>query len=195
MLTVVAPAATTARQTCTKKSGSVRDPSSGENSTSSTIPLARLHPFHRQADNFIPRLVQFELAVNLGRGQKDMDAPALARRFEGLAGGVNVARDAASQAADDRAFDLARDGADGGEIAIADDGKAGLDDIDAQAGQLAGDLELFAQVHGSAGALLAVAQRCVKKDDPIVFHNMSCKDQKPHRRFRRWGLKILLSEN
>jgi predicted ABC-class ATPase len=51
-------------------------------------------------------------------------------------------------------------------------GKAGLDDIDLEAGQLAGDLQLFAQVHGSAGALLAVAQRCVEYNDAVVFHNV-----------------------
>ena len=44
MLTVVAPAATTARHTWSKKSGSVREPSSGENSTLSTNVFARLTP-------------------------------------------------------------------------------------------------------------------------------------------------------
>ena len=60
---------------------------------------------------------------------------------------------------------------DGGEIAVADDGKAGFDHIHVEAGQLAGDLEFFAQVHGSAGALLAVAQRGVEYNDLVVFHS------------------------
>ena len=42
--TVVAPAATTAWLTSTKNSGSVREASSGENSTSSTKVFARLTP-------------------------------------------------------------------------------------------------------------------------------------------------------
>jgi hypothetical protein len=172
MLTVVAPAATTARQTCTKKSGSVREPSSGRKLDVLHKRFGAFDPFHRQPENFVPRLVQLEFAMNFRRGQKNVDAPAFAGRFDGFAGGVDVARHAAGQAADDRAFDLAGDGADGGEIAVADDGKAGLDDIDAQAGQLAGDLELFAQVHGSAGALLAVAQGRVEYNDAIVFHNV-----------------------
>ncbi len=92
-----------------------------------------------------------------------MDAPAFARRLDRLPGGVDVARHATGQTADDRAFDLAGDGLDGGEIPVADDGEAGLDDIDLQAGQLPGDLQLFAQVHGGAGALLAVAQASCRR--------------------------------
>ena len=92
MLTVVAPAATTARQTCTKKSGSVRDASSGENSTSLAKRLRPFDALHRQPENFLPRLVQFKLPVNLRRGQKDMNASPLARGLDRCAGGVNVAR-------------------------------------------------------------------------------------------------------
>ena len=79
---VVAPAASTARQTSTKKSGSVREPSSGENSTFIHEGLGVLDPFHRQAEDFVPRLVQFELAMNLGGGEKDVDAPAFAGGFD-----------------------------------------------------------------------------------------------------------------
>src|SRR5665213_2362341 len=99
-----------------------------------------------------------------------MDAPAFAGGFDRLAGGVNVMRHTTGESADDRAFDFAGDGLDGGKIAVADDGKTGLDDIDVQARKLAGDLQFFAQVHGSARALLAVAQRCVEYDYFVVFH-------------------------
>jgi hypothetical protein len=37
---------------------------------------------------------------------------------------------------------------------------------------LAGDLQFFAQVHGSAGALFAVAQRGVEYNDAFIFHNV-----------------------
>ena len=51
------------------------------------------------------------------------------------------------------------------EIAVADDREPGLDDIDVEARQLPGDLHFFAQVHGCAGALFAVAQGGVEDDD------------------------------
>jgi hypothetical protein len=38
--------------------------------------------------------------------------------------------------------------------------------------KLAGDLQLLAQVHGGAGALLAVAERRVKDEDSVVIHMM-----------------------
>ena len=44
-------------------------------------------------------------------------------------------------------------------------GKAGLDDVDAHARELLGDLELLGLVHGGAGRLLAVAQRGVEDLD------------------------------
>ncbi len=127
-------------------------------------------PFDGQAEDFVPRLVQFELAVDLGGGQEDVDAAAFAGGLDGLAGRVDVPRHATRQAADDGAFDLTGDGLDGCEIAVADDREAGLDDIDLQARQLPGDLQLFAQVHGSARALLAVAKGGVKDGYAIIFH-------------------------
>ena len=51
------------------------------------------------------------------------------------------------------------------EIAVADDRETGLNDIDVETGQLAGDLHFFAEVHGCAGALFAVAQGGVEDDD------------------------------
>ena len=57
---------------------------------------------------------------------------------------------------------------DGLEVAVADDREAGLDDIDIEAGKLARDLHFLAQVHGSAGALFAVAQGGVEDQDAVV---------------------------
>ena len=53
--------------------------------------------------------------------------------------------------------------------------------------------QLFAQIHGGAGALLAVAQGGVEYNYPVVFHNVICAKQNPIGRFRRWGLQILSS--
>ena len=47
-------------------------------------------------------------------------------------------------------------------------GKAGLDDVDAHRVEQVGDLELFLEGHGRAGALLAVAQRGVEDQDLVL---------------------------
>jgi hypothetical protein len=60
----------------------------------------------------------------------------------------------------------------------------------------------LAQIHGSAGALLPVAQRGVEYNDSVLFHNLVLSvlwiqsapqsfrgNKKPHRRVWRWGLK------
>ena len=110
-------------------------------------------------------------------------------------GGVDVARHAAGQTANDRPFDLAGDGLDGGEVPVADDGEARLDDIDLEAGELAGDLQLLAQIHGGAGALFAVAQCRVEYNDAVIFHNVASFKTKTPSPFWRWGLKIPVNEN
>jgi hypothetical protein len=59
---------------------------------------------------------------------------------------------------------------DGLTVPVADHGKSGLDDIDLQSGELTGNLQLLAQIHGGAGALLAIAQGRVKDEDSVVVH-------------------------
>ncbi len=90
-----------------------------------------------------------------------------------LAGGIDILGHATGEAGDDGALDFPGDCLNGGEVAFADDGEAGFNDIDFEAGELAGDLELFPQVHRGARALLAIAERGVKDDDSIVFHRLS----------------------
>ena len=51
---------------------------------------------------------------------------------------------------------------DGLEVAGRGDREAGLDDVDAEARELVGDLELLGRVQRDAGRLLAVAQRRVE---------------------------------
>src|SRR6185503_10073999 len=135
--------------------------------------LRALHAFHCEAEDFVLRLVELVFAMNFRRGEKNVNAPAPASGFDGGAGGVDVLGHAPCKAGDNASVDFASDGADGLEVPLADDGEAGLDDIDMEAGKLAGDFELLAEVHRGARALLAVAERRVKDDDSvatIVFH-------------------------
>ena len=55
------------------------------------------------------------------------------------------------------------------EVVRRGDGEAGLDDVDAQLGELAGDLELLGAVQGGARRLFAVAQRGVEDVDVAVL--------------------------
>jgi len=78
---------------------------------------------------------------------------------------AHVLLDGAGQSGDTRAPDLAGDQGHRLEVALRGDRKAGLDDVDAHALELAGDLELLGLVHRRAGRLLAVAQRGVEDLD------------------------------
>src|SRR5687768_7391405 len=105
--------------------------------------------------------------------QKDVNATFLPGGLHRLAGGIDVLGHATCEATNDRAFDFLSDGFNGGEVTITNHREAGLDHINFETRELAGDLEFFSQVHGSPGALLPVAQCCVKDDDSLVFHNCS----------------------
>ena len=67
------------------------------------------------------------------------------------------------------AADGFRDALDGRQLAGAGGGKPGLDDIDTEARELLGDLQLLRAGQAHTGALLAVAKGCVKYRDPIRF--------------------------
>ena len=129
-----------------------------------------LHAIDGEFDDLALCLAEFELAVQLGRGEEDMDASLFAGRRDGLAGRLNVPWHTAGEAGDDRSLDFPGDGVDGGEVALADHGKTALDHVHLQPGELPRDLEFFAQCHRGAGALLAVAEGRVKNDDPVFFH-------------------------
>lgn len=61
--------------------------------------------------------------------------------------------------------DLEGDDLDGLEVVLGGGGEAGLDDVDAELGELAGDVELLLGGHGGAGGLLAVAEGGVEDAD------------------------------
>ena len=106
-------------------------------------------------------ILQLVLAMDGAGGQEDVNS-RLFGMLQGLPGAVDVGVAAAGQAADHRAADVSGDLADGLEIALRGDRKAGLDDIDAQIDQGLGDFHLFGQVHARPGRLLAVAERGVE---------------------------------
>lgn len=97
-----------------------------------------------------------------------MDPALFAGGLDGGARGVDIGRDTTSQPANDGATHRAGDFPDRFKVSLAGDGKAGLDNVDAEAGQLAGDLQFLPLGHGRTGALLAVAQRRVKNEDPVA---------------------------
>ena len=138
--------------------------------------------------------------MDLGRGEKHMDAPALAGGFYGGAGGVNILGHAPRQAGDLGAFHLFGDGLHGRKIALADHREASLDDIHLEGSQLLRHREFFAEVHGRTGALLAVTESGVEDQDSIFAHSISfaagCLPKKePHRQLGDGASEIVIRLN
>ena len=127
--------------------------------------------FAGEAKDFFAGFFEFELSVDCGGGEEDVDAGAGASGFEGGGGGFDVAGQAAGEAGDDGAVDLGGDFVDGLEIAVANDGETGFDDVHIDACELSGDFEFFAKVHAGAGALFAVAEGGVEDDD-LIRHRL-----------------------
>ena len=61
-------------------------------------------------------------------------------------------------------------GLHGLEVALARCRKAGFKHVYAQKLELMGHAQLFLEVHGAAGGLLAVAQCCIKDNEAIAGH-------------------------
>src|SRR3546814_16747431 len=91
--------------------------------------------------------------------------------FDGGRGAFEVGARRTGEAGDGRLLALARHFAPRLEIAFGGDSKARLDNVPAQVFELVGDLQLFFQVHGTAGRLLAVAQRGAK--DPYCLWHLA----------------------
>ena len=85
-----------------------------------------------------------------------------------LPAAVDVGEIRAGEAADHRVAGEPGDLADGLEIALGGDGKAGLDDVHAHLVEQGRDLELLVEGHGRAGRLLAVAQGGVEDQDVVL---------------------------
>jgi hypothetical protein len=71
--------------------------------------------------------------------------------LDSLAGAFDVLGGGTGQAANDALGDFGGDGTDRFEVAGGRDGKAGLDDVDAERFELTGHFQLFLEVKGGAG--------------------------------------------
>ena len=85
---------------------------------------------------------------------------------------VDVGPVGAGEPGDDRPLHGARDGLHGLEVALARHREPRLDDVDPEARQLLGDLELLGDVEGDTWRLLAVSQRRVE-DPHSLGHDWS----------------------
>ena len=136
--------------------------------------FGQTHPFGSQTENLLVGFLELVFPVDLGCGEKDMDAGTVPCRKQCLSGLLNVPGNAASQSGNHRTSDLAGDGLHGFKIPVTDDGKSRLDNIHVQACKLTGDLELFTEIHGGSGALLAVTQGGVEDQNPVGIDAVVC---------------------
>ncbi len=109
---VVAPAWTATVIILRRNSGSVRVPSSVENSTSSTKVRARRTDSAAWSSACSRVILSLCFEMKVGGGEEDVDAVA-GGGFDGAGGGFDVLALAAGEGGDAGAFDLAGDGADG----------------------------------------------------------------------------------
>ena len=127
-------------------------------------------PRHRRDHHLVDLLwlhLQLVLHVHRRRGQEGVDAAAL-RVLDSFAAAIDVLQRGARQAADHRVLGALGDLAHRLEIAVGGEGIARFDDVDPHVVEQLGDLELFLEGHGGAGALLAVAQGGVKNIDAVL---------------------------
>src|SRR3972149_4958021 len=104
-----------------------------------------------------PAHLQLVLHVDVRGGDEGMD-PGPLRVLQGLPGPVDVLVPGAAQAGNrDPLPNILGDDLDGFEVIRGGDREPCLDDIDAQSGQLAGQLQLLPRIHAVPGRLLSVA--------------------------------------
>jgi hypothetical protein len=106
--------------------------------------------------------------VDLRSGEEDVDA-GVGGVPDCLPSLVDVSVDGSGQGGDGRALYLPGDSLDGAEVARGGDRESGLDDVDAEPGQLRGDGHLLVGVEGDPGCLFAVSQGAVE-DPHASFH-------------------------
>src|SRR5581483_4206785 len=109
------------------------------------------------------------LHVDLARRDERVDAPALGA-LEGLGRALDVAGGHAGERRDHGPAHARRDLANRLELALARDGKARLQHVDAETGELLRDLDLLGLREGDAGGLLAVAERRIEDAYYVVRH-------------------------
>ena len=116
--------------------------------------------------DLIRGLAELVLHVDGRRGEEDVDT-RVARPVQRLPCAVDVVLVAAGERGDLHVGDGVGDGMNGFKVAHAGGRETGFDDVHAKAFQLTRHTELFLEVHGSAGGLLAIAERRVENNDAI----------------------------
>ena len=132
-----------------------------------SVTRARNHG-DRNLKHLLRRLVELVLHVQRRGRNHRVDAAALGELHRRRAA-VDVVRMRPREPRDDSVLRAAADLADCLKVAFARDGETGLDDVDAHVVEHLGDLELFLEGHGGAGALFAVAQGGVEYNDAVLF--------------------------
>ena len=107
--------------------------------------------------DLIRGLAELVLHVDGRRGEEDVDT-RVARPVQRLPCAVDVVLVAAGERGDLHVGDGVGDGMNGFKVAHAGGRETGFDDVHAEAFQLTRHTELFLEVHGSAGGLLAIAE-------------------------------------
>ncbi|CAL5328773.1 unnamed protein product [Camellia sinensis] len=112
--------------------------------------------------------------MNFTSSNKSMN-PGPLGELDSLPSSINIILTASSKATNDRhktilinrITDRLRNDSDGLKIVVGGGGEAGHDDVDAELGELAGDVELLLAGHGGAGGLFAVAEGGVEDADVV----------------------------
>ncbi len=101
-----------------------------------------------------------------------MDAGSY-RSFERLSGALNIVTGGARETGDDGPGHSGSDRLHGSEITVGGNGKPSLDDVHAQAVELASQADFLVHVHAAAWGLLTVAQSRVENRYPRAGHEKS----------------------
>ncbi len=120
----------------------------------------------RFVHHLVGRHAELLLHVDLRSRDEDVDA-GLLRVPHRLPRAVDILETGARQRGDRRAVYRLRDRLDRLEVALGRDREPGLDDVDAEARELFGDLELLGDVERDSGRLLAVPQGRVEDLDRV----------------------------
>ena len=131
------------------------------------VPFGMGHGAAGFLQNLFPALSQLVFQMNVRGGDKDMD-PRRPGVFQGFPGCIDIARGRSRKAGNLRAPDLLGDLLYGLEIPGRAAGEPGFDHVHVQTLELAGEDQLFPQVHAGSGRLFSVPEGGVKDADP--FH-------------------------
>ena len=129
-------------------------------------------------DDLVLGFLQLELPMDRRRGQEYVDPRPVPGRRDGVGTTLDVLGDAPCQPGDPRPLDRPGDRLHRLEVARRSDREARLDNVHVQPRQLSCDLHFFLQAHAGARTLLAVSQRRVEDDHPVLlvtflhFHNL-----------------------